>query len=97
MADTIQRINIAEFSVDNFKTFNPEGYTILCRLGESCEGLHYFPSTSKIILDSNGQSHLLYNSLKTEFVPSVAQDLGISQQAAIKTSMDFFSDKMNIV
>ena len=91
--NTTQRVNIAGFSIDNFKTFNPERYTILCRLGETCEGLHYFPSTSKIILDSNGQNHLLYSRLGTDFIPSVAQDLGISQQAAIKTSMDFFSDK----
>jgi hypothetical protein len=97
MVNSIQRINIAGFSIDNFKTFDPAGYTILCRLGETCEGLHYFPSTSKIILDSNGQSHLLYNSLGTDFIPSVAQDLGISQQAAIKTSMDFFSDKKVVV
>ena len=96
MANTIQRINVAGFSMDNFKTFNPEGYTILCRLGEVCKGLHYFPSTSKIILDNNGQS-LLYNNLETEFIPSVAQDLGITQQAAIKTSMDFFSDKTVVV
>lgn len=92
----IHRINIAGFSMDNFKTFNPEEYTILCRLGETCDGLHYFPSTSKIILDSNGQS-LLYDNLGTKFIPSVAQDLGVSQQAAIKTSMDFFSDKTVVV
>ena len=97
MVNTIQSINIAGFSIDNFKTFNPEGYTILCRLGETCDGLHYFPSTSKIILDSNGQSQLLYNRLGTDFIPSVAQDLGISQQAAIETSMDFFSDKKIVV
>ena len=33
----IDKINIAGFSMDNFKTFNPEGYTILCRLGETCD------------------------------------------------------------
>jgi hypothetical protein len=97
MVNTIQKINIAGFSIDNFKTFNPEGYTILCRLGETCEGLHYFPSTSKIILDNNGQSHLLSNRLQIDFIPSVATDLGISQEAAIKTSIDFFSDKKVVV
>lgn len=93
----IHKINIAGFSIDNFKTFNPEGYTILCRLGEYCEGLHYFPTTSKIVLDSNEQSRLFYTNLETEFIPKVAQDLGISQQAAMETSIDFFSDKAVVV
>jgi hypothetical protein len=97
MPNTIQRINVAGFAMDNFKTFDYEGYTILCRLGEICEGLHYFPGTSKVILDINGQSHLLYDNLSTEFIPNVAQDLGISQKAAIETSVDFFADKMVVV
>lgn len=36
---TICKINISGFSADNFKTFDPEGYTILFRLGETCDGL----------------------------------------------------------
>ena len=93
----VRQINISGFSMDNFKTFNPEGYTILCRLGETCDGLNYFPATSKIVLDCNQQSHLIYNSFQTEFIPNVAKDLGISQQAAIETSIDFFSDKTVVV
>lgn len=86
----IYKINIAGFSTDNLKTFNPDGYTILCRLGKTCDELHYFPTTSKIILGSNEQSHLLYSNLETEFIPKVAQDLGISQEAAIETSIHGF-------
>jgi hypothetical protein len=97
-ADTpLYKINIAGFSTDNFKTFNPKKYTILCRLGETCGGLHYFPKTSKIILDSNQQSRLLYANLETQFLPNVARDLGISEEATFKTSMDFFSDKSVVV
>ena len=91
----ICKINISGFSVDNFKTFNPEGYTILCHLGETCDGLNYFPHTSKIILDSNQQSQLLDNF--EQFIPKIAKDLGINQEAAIEKSIDFFSDKVVVV
>jgi hypothetical protein len=89
----IHKINIAGFSMDNFKTLNFEGYTILCRLGETCEGLHYFPSTYKIILDINEQSCFFHNNLETGFITKIAEDLQISQQGAIETSVDFFSNK----
>ena len=93
----VYKINIAGFSLDNYKTFNPEEYTILCRLGENCESLKYFPNTSKIVLDSNQQSRLLYSNLETDFISNVAKDLKISNQAAIEKSMDFFSDKTVVV
>lgn len=49
-------MKILQYKVDNFKTFNSEGYTIICRLGETCNGLNYFPNTAKIVLNSNQQS-----------------------------------------
>lgn len=91
------KINIAGFSTDHFKTFNPEGYTILCRLGETCDGLHYFPKTSKIILETHDQCRLLFNHLETEFITNIAKDLGISPESAVETSMSFFSDKSVVV
>ena len=89
------KINLSGFSLDNFKTVNPEGYTILCRLGETCDGLSYFPATSQIVLDSNQQSLLIDNF--EQFIPNIAQDFGITQQAAIEKSVNFFSDKEVIV
>jgi hypothetical protein len=32
----VYKINRAGFSVDNFKIFDPEGYSIICRFGETC-------------------------------------------------------------
>jgi len=38
--------------MDNFKTFDYNGYCIIKRLGESSNGLSFFPNTSTIVLDS---------------------------------------------
>jgi len=91
----ICKINISGFSLDNFKTFNSEGYTIICRLGETCDGLSYFHHTSKIILDSNQQSQLFNNF--EQLIPNITKDLGISQEAVIEKSIDFFSEKVVVV
>lgn len=49
-------IDISGYLLDSYKTLNPEGYTMLCRLAETSE------------------------------------DFGISQQAAIEKSANFFSN-----
>ena len=90
LGESICKINISGYSLDNYKTFNPEGYTILCRLGETCDGFSYFPKTSKIVLDTRQQS-LLINNLE-RFIPNIAEDFGITQQAALEKSVDFFSN-----
>jgi len=59
LGEPICKIKISGYSLDNYKTFNPEGYTILCRLGETCDGFSYFPKTSKIVLDTRQQSHYI--------------------------------------
>lgn len=94
-ADSICKINIAGYSLDNFKTFDPTGYTILCRLGENFDGLNYFPKTSKIILDINQQSQI-YSTMEN-FFPNVAKDLAISQEAAVQTAREYFSNKELLV
>lgn len=88
-------INISGFSIDNFRTFNPEAYTVLCRLGESCDGLNNFPKTSKIVLNINQTSQMLCNF--EQFIPKIAEDFGISREAAIEKSVNFFSDKVIVV
>lgn len=97
LAVPLEKITISGFSIDDFKTFNSEAYTILCRLGEICDGLNYFPNTSKIVLDYNNQSHIISHNLQMQFIPNLAKDLEISQQAAIQKSIDFFSDKKIVV
>ena len=90
LGEAVCKINISGYSLDNYKTFNPEGYTILCRLGEACDGLSYFPKTSKIVLDTRQQSQLINNF--EQLIPNIAEDFGITQQVALEKSMDFFSN-----
>lgn len=90
LGEPMCKINLSGYSLDEYKTFNPEGYTILCRLGEASDGLNYFPKTSRIVLDSGQQSRLMYNF--EQFIPNVAEDFGISEQAAVEKSVDFFSN-----
>lgn len=75
--EPICKINISGHSLDHYKTFNPEGYTILCPLGEACDGFSYFPKTSKIILDTRQQSMLINNF--EQLVPNIAEDFAITQ------------------
>jgi len=91
----ICKVNLSGFSLDNYKTFNPDGYSILCRLGETCDGISYFPKSAKIIIDSNQQSQLI-NQFDT-FIPSVAEDWGISVLEAWDKSLAFFDDKTLVV
>ena len=90
LIEQICKINISGYSLDNYKTFNPEGYTILCRLGEMSDGLSYFPKTSRLVLDTSQQSRLINNF--EQLVPNIAEDFGITQQAALEKSVDFFSN-----
>ena len=90
LGEPICKINISGYSLDSYKTFNPDGYTILCRLGEACDGLSFFPHTSKIVLDTKQQSQLINNF--DQLVPNIAEDFGITQQAAVEKSVGFFSN-----
>ena len=90
LGEPICKINISGYSLDNYKTFNSEGYTILYRLGKRCDGFSYFPNTSKIVLDTRQQSKLMNNF--EQLVPNIAEDFGITQQATFEKSVDFFSN-----
>jgi len=37
------RINIAGYTLKNYKIFNPEGYQIICQTSNFCDGLSFFP------------------------------------------------------
>ena len=89
------KISISGYLLYHYKIFNPEGYTIMCRLREASDGLNYSPRTSKIVLDSGQQIKLMYNF--EQFVPNVVEDLEISQQAALKKSDKFFANTRFIV
>lgn len=88
--NSICKVDLSGFLIDDFKTFNPEGYTILCRVGETCNGLQYFPDTSTIILDHEQQSKLFQNF--QELIPGLAKDLQITQEEALQKSYHFFSN-----
>jgi hypothetical protein len=85
------KINIVGYSLDNFKTFDLTGYTVLCRLGETCNALNYFPVISKIVINIGEQSYL--NSNLQNLLPNIAKDLAIPEEAALQITTDFFSDK----
>lgn len=91
LGESVCKINISGYTLDNYKTFNPEGYTILCRLGEASDGFSYFPKSSKIVLDTGQHSRLINNF--EQLVSNIAEDFGITQQAAVEKSIDFFSNK----
>ena len=90
--ESICKINISGYSLDHYKTLNPEGYTILCHVAEASDGLTFFPKTSTIVLDNNQQSQLRYNfeKLFEKLTPSIAEEFGISKQAAVEKSVQFF-------
>ena len=88
--DEICKINIYEYSLDNYKTYDPEGYTIICRLGEASDSLSYFSKTSKIVLDS-GQQSKLFNNFE-QLVSNIAEDFGVPQPATFEKSANFFSN-----
>lgn len=90
--DKICKINLSGFSIEDYKLFNPDGYTIICNLGETCNGLNYFPTTSTIVLDSNQQSQLILNF--EQLIPNIAKDLGVSQEVALNQTVDFFSNSV---
>lgn len=86
-------VNVQGYSLDNFKTFNPNDYTILCRIGETCDGLTFFPKTSKLFLTINGAESNLIASKLDELVPKVANDLGVTEGQAIRTIDKFLDGK----
>lgn len=85
------KIDVSGYSFDNYKTLNLEGYTILCQFGEASDGLSFFPSTSKLVLNSNQQNKLINNF--EQLIPNIAESLSIPEEAACQRSIDFFSDK----
>lgn len=91
----ICKVDVSGYSIDNFKTVNIEGYSILCHIGEPFEGVKYFPNTSKIVLSAGGKSYPLFNLER--YVPCVAQDLGISSDEVIQRTANFLSGKEIII
>ena len=91
------RINIAGYALKNYKTFNPEGYTIMCETGKYCDILNFFPNTNTIVLEGNTQSHLLFSDFPHQFIPDLARELDVDPQSAFEKSIDFFRDKRVVV
>jgi hypothetical protein len=92
-------INVAGFSFDELKSFDPTGYTIMCRIGEKCDGLSYFPKNSKVVLSVGEQSKPIYNfqDFQTKIGSEIAKDLRIPQEVANKQLAVFFNDNDLVV
>lgn len=92
--ETYSKIDISGYAFDN-NTMGVEGYSILYRTGEACEGLSYFPKTSKIVLNNRQHSLLMENF--NVVIPKVAEDLQISKEVARDKYVDFFSNAEVVV
>jgi len=90
-------IKISGYSLNNYRMFNPEGYTILCETGKYCDVLSFFPNTNTIVLEVNKESYLFFNDFQNQFIPDLAKKLDVSPQSAIDKSLDFFADKTVVV
>jgi len=97
VGDPVCKINISGYALNNFKILNPEGYTIMCETGKYCDAVSFFPGTNTIVLKANQQSHLFYTDFRTQFIPDLAEELGVSQEVALQKSFEFFSDKKVVV
>jgi len=81
--------------MDSYKTFDPSGYTVLCQLDKTCDGLVYFSKTAKVVLNVGEQGKILYNF--QSFIPNVAKDLVISENEAVEANPGFFVGKSVVV
>lgn len=97
VVETGCRIHISGYKLKNYKTLNPEGYTIMCETGKYCDVLNFFPNTNTIVLEGNTQSHLLFSDFPNRFIPELAKELDVSPQSAFEKSVDFFGDKRLVV
>lgn len=83
---------------NDFKNLDFDGYTILWTLGEKCDGLSFFPTTGKILIEGNNQTLALNPFVDMDkLTPSIAENLNIDHQAAFEKSGDFFADKSIVV
>lgn len=82
--------DISGFLIKDYQAFNPNGYTIVCHIGETCNGLQFFPESSTIILNQNQYSQLFQNF--EQLIPNIAKDLQVSQQEASQKAYDFLSN-----
>lgn len=97
--ESLKTVNIIGYSLDDFKTINPTGYTILNQVGQTTNGLNYFPASSKIVLDSGQMSSLRYNfqNFEKDFLPNLARELGVNQSMALEKTQDFLGKNQIIV
>jgi hypothetical protein len=87
---SICKINLSEFVVKDYKVFCPDNYRVVCQLGELAGGGNFYPNTGTFLIDSNQQCKLVNNF--EQLIPRIAKDLGISEEAALEKTVDFFSN-----
>ena len=92
---TIGLIEISGYTLDEFRTFNHEGFTVLCNLEQTCGSIKYIPQTSTIVLNTH-QQNLIVNNFEP-LVVGVAKDLKIPKETAIAQVGDFFASNQTVV
>lgn len=97
VVDPTCRIHISGYKLDNFKKFNPEGYTILCETSKYCDVLSFFPNTKTVVLEGNTQSYRLYSDFPNQFIPELAKEFDIDPASALEISKELFADKRVLV
>lgn len=91
------RINIAGYTLENFKNFNSDSYTIICETGKYFEGLTYYPHTKIIVLEGQSKNHLVFSDFPKKFIPELAEELKVAPMTAYEKSIEFFEDKQVVV
>lgn len=94
LGEAVCKINRSgySYSLNNFHIYNPEGFTILCRIGEASDGLNYFPDTSKLIVNSTPYINFWANCQEVVPKAKVAKDLKTTNQVAFDKSVAFLSE-----
>jgi hypothetical protein len=90
-------VNISGYTLENYKSSHPEGFTIICETGKYCDVVNVFPNTNTIVLDINSQSRVFSNDFYEKFLPDIAEQLNISLEDAAEKSLAFFNGNTIVV
>lgn len=90
--EAICKINLSGLSVDEYKMFNPDGYTIICNLQDLSNGLEFHANTSLIIFNTDQEKNFVQNY--GQLIPDVAKEMGVNEEVALEKVGNFFSNSV---
>jgi hypothetical protein len=91
------RVNVVGFASENYKVFDPNGYTVLCETGKYCDALNYFPNSHTIVLEGSSNCEMLFSEFTDRFIPDLAAKLNVDEPTARKIAKKYFTDKNVLV